>query len=123
MCISNALCCNNRSVLGSQKLHIILYMVYSFCSQPPPVGQWPIEDLTDPYVMGAACAAADYITAMSNSVYKSVLVTITNGTQQVRRVDITLNDASMHVLLQVVSGIKYDTYVDDSGIVNYLYKG
>ena len=43
----------------------------------------PIEDLADPRVMGAACAATDYITAMSNSAYKFVLVTIANGTQQV----------------------------------------
>ena len=72
----------------------------------------PIEDLTDPRVMGAACAATGHITAMSNSVYKSVLVTIANGTQQVHRVNncYTL-DASMHVLLQVVNGDKYDLLI------------
>lgn len=42
-----------------------------------------IEDYDDPNVMGAACAAADQITAMSNSLYKSVVVRIANGTFQV----------------------------------------
>ena len=42
-----------------------------------------IQNFSDPHVMGAACAAVNEITAMSNSVYKSVLVIITSGTYQV----------------------------------------
>ena len=42
-----------------------------------------IQNFSDPHVMGAACAAVNEITAMSNSVYKSVLVVITSGTYQV----------------------------------------
>ena len=41
------------------------------------------EALSDPLVIGAACAAVDQITALSNSIYKSVLVHIENGTYQV----------------------------------------
>ena len=43
----------------------------------------PIQNFSDPRVMGAACAVVGEITAMSNSVYKSVLVVITSGTYQV----------------------------------------
>ena len=43
----------------------------------------PIQNFSDPHVRGAACAAVDKITAMSNSLYKSVLVIITSGTYQV----------------------------------------
>ena len=43
----------------------------------------PLQNFSDPRVMGAACAAVDQITEMSNSVYKSVLITITGGTYQV----------------------------------------
>lgn len=43
----------------------------------------PIQNFSDPRVMGAACAVVDEITAMSNSVYKSVLVVITSGIYQV----------------------------------------
>lgn len=45
----------------------------------------PLHNFSDPRVMGAACAAVDEITAMSNSVYKSVLILITNGTYQVSK--------------------------------------
>ena len=42
-----------------------------------------LQNLSDPMVVGAACAAVDQITEMSNSEFKSVLVSITSGTYQV----------------------------------------
>ena len=45
----------------------------------------PIGNLQDPEVVAAACAAVDEITSMSNSMYKTVLVTITSGTSQVSK--------------------------------------
>ena len=44
-----------------------------------------IQNFTDPRVLGAACAAANRITEMSNSVYKQVVVSVLNGTYQVPR--------------------------------------
>jgi len=43
-----------------------------------------ILDFTDPHVRGAACATANHITEMSRSINKQVVVSILNGTQQVR---------------------------------------
>ena len=54
-----------------------------FYLQPLPGGRVSIQDFSDPRVIGAACAAVDQITAISNSRYKSVLVVIANGTYQV----------------------------------------
>lgn len=54
----------------------------------------PLQNFSDPKVMGAACAAVDQITEMSNSVYKSVLVTIISGTYQ------------------VVNGLRYDMLIE-----------
>ena len=45
----------------------------------------PLQNFSDQKVMGAACAAVDQITEMSNSEYKSVLVTIISGTYQVEQ--------------------------------------
>ena len=42
-----------------------------------------LQNFSDPMVVGAACAAVDQITEMSNSEFKSVLVSITSGTYQV----------------------------------------
>jgi len=42
-----------------------------------------IRNFTDPRILGAACAAAERITEMSNSVYKQVVVSVLNGTYQV----------------------------------------
>jgi len=42
-----------------------------------------IQNLDNPAVIGAACAAVDQITSMSNSEYRSALVSIENGTMQV----------------------------------------
>lgn len=60
---------------------------------PLPGGKMVIEDFSGPHILGATCAAVDQITAMSNSVYKSILVTIKNGTYQ------------------VVNGVKYDLWI------------
>lgn len=49
-----------------------------------------IQDFSDPRIIGAACAAANQITAMSNSIYKSVVVIIMNGTFQVCGVHILI---------------------------------
>ena len=49
-----------------------------------------IRNLSDSRVMGAACAAVDNITAMSNSLYKSVLIVITSGTFQVDMICINM---------------------------------
>ncbi|XP_065919145.1 uncharacterized protein [Dysidea avara] len=53
-----------------------------------------IQNFTDPRVLGAACAAANRITEMSNSVYKQVVVSVLNGTYQ------------------VVNGLKYDLVIE-----------
>ena len=45
----------------------------------------PLQNFSDPKVMGAACAAVDQITEMSTFEYKSVLVTIISGTFQVEQ--------------------------------------
>ena len=42
-----------------------------------------IKNFGDSLVIGAACAAVNQITIKSVFTYKSVLVTITNGTRQV----------------------------------------
>ena len=42
-----------------------------------------IQNFTDPRVLGAACAAANEITEISNSMNKIVIVSILNGTYQV----------------------------------------
>ena len=60
-----------------------------------------INSFTDPRVRGAACAAANQITKMSNSINKQVVVSILNGTQQVclgkvHTVYVTENKASIH---------------------------
>jgi len=42
-----------------------------------------IQNFADSRLRGAACAAANQITEMSNSLNKQVVVSILNGTQQV----------------------------------------
>ena len=42
-----------------------------------------IQNFSDPAVIGAACVAVNQITNMSNSEYRSALVSIENGTMQV----------------------------------------
>ena len=56
----------------------------SFYLQPLQEDMVIIQNFHDPLVIGAACAAVSQITAKSVFAYKSVLVTITNGTRQVR---------------------------------------
>jgi len=45
-----------------------------------------IRNFTDPRVLGAACATAERITEMSNTVYKQIVVSVLNGTYQVTMV-------------------------------------
>ena len=42
-----------------------------------------IQNFTDPHVLGAACATAERITEMSNTIYKQIVVSVLNGTYQV----------------------------------------
>ena len=74
--------CKRPCVVKMQKRACCLNV--HFCLQPPPGGKMIIQNFSDPHVIGAACAAVDQITAISNSKYKSVLVVIANGTYQVR---------------------------------------
>ena len=55
----------------------------SFYLQPLQEDMVIIQNFHDSLVIGAACAAVSQITIKSVSTYKSVLVTITNGTRQV----------------------------------------
>ncbi|XP_065919671.1 uncharacterized protein [Dysidea avara] len=61
---------------------------------PPRGGKMIIQNFTDPRVLGAACAAANEITEISNSMNKIVIVSILNGTYQ------------------VVNGIRYDLVIE-----------
>ena len=75
----------------------------------------PLQNFSDPRVMGAACAAVDQITEMSNSVYKSVLITITGGTYQVWKLlcmCVLVIVYSMYSFTQVVNGLKYDMLIE-----------
>ena len=42
-----------------------------------------IQNFTDPRILGAACATAEWITARSNTAFKQVVVSVINGTYQV----------------------------------------
>jgi len=73
-----------------------------------------IQNFSDPHLVGAACAAVDQITDMSNSVYKSVLVVITSGTYQVFRLCLYVCRCPciLHVCIQVVNGLRYDLLIE-----------
>ena len=56
----------------------------------------PLQNFSDPRVVGAACAAVNEITTTSNSLYKSVLVVISTGTYQVSKLLFTGILSHMH---------------------------
>ena len=68
-----------------------------------------IQNISGPRVMGAACAAVNQITAISNSRYKFVLVQIANGTYQVRTC--ASYNTMIIIFVQVVNGLKFDILI------------